>query len=239
MPKIKQSKTPAPATTEVVVRNAAEAFPLVPVADLGVPSVKRNPWLRFYHPNSPQASEARAAVPQIQQGQAYCTIPEDDGVGIYPVHAIQMITAELFFSDVQQVGQEMKLLRVSREEPPRSDTKMSRDILAIILAHTPDGVFPCISSFRKAAAPALQTLGAEIRKANDWRAVIGMLTYQANTSKITGFPYIRVDCAVKPIDAKQAKAVAALLKQNPCPLMEAAVEGYTAKVAEYVQMAGG
>lgn len=242
MPKLKSStskqtvETPEPN----IAKRASDNFPLVPVADLGTPSSgKKNPWLRFYHPNSKLAAEVRAAIPGIQTGHAYVSIPEESGTEYYAVQSIQMLTASLYFSDVQLVGGEMKLLRVQREEPPRSDTKMSRDILAVVLAHTAEGVFPCVASFRKAAAPALQTLSIGIRDAGDWRAVVGLLTYDACTSKTSGFGYTRVGAIVKSIDAKQAKAVAKLLSQEPCELLEAALEGYTAKCAEYDNLVNG
>lgn len=232
MPKIKSSK-PA-ATTEVVVRGAADKFPLVPVADLGTPGEgRKNPWLRFYHQNSPIAANVRQALPNIQTGHAFISLPDESGVKYLAVTAIQLLQASMYFSDVQLIGAEMKLVRVRKEEPPRTDTKMSRDILAVLLAHTAEGVFPCVASFRKAAAPALQTLAQGIKEAGDWRAVVGVLTYATKMSKANGFNYTLVNCQVKPIDAKQVKEVAKLLSQEPCELLDAAAEGYEAKVAEY------
>lgn len=230
-------KLPVNNPTAVAVKAAAASLPVVPVIDAGLPSGgAKMPWLRFWNERAKNAADVKAAIPGITSGRAYLARPTDKGTEFCEITVFQIAAATLFFTETKlAAGGNMKLIRAQLEEPARTDKDLSRDIVALVVAHTATGVYPCIASFRKAAAPAAQLLLNAAQEAGDWRAVVAPLKYTLRTAKGSGFNYTLVESVPTPINAKQAKALAKLSAKA----MDEAFEGYELKCAEIMQVVNG
>lgn len=207
------------------------------VAKISAPSTgEKVPWLSFFHPNAKAALEVRSQIKGISEGRAYVGVPTDDGQMTYlSVDEIFLVSAEEFYTETKQIGQDYKTLRASRSQ---TDPKLSREIVCTVLCVTSKGLIPAVCSFRGAKSNAAQVLAHAAREAGDWRAHVGTLRYEMRTSKTNGLNYWIVDAELRSIDAVTAKKLNSFFASEEMQEMASNVHRtWLAKCAEHDRMA--